>query len=176
MRRKRERERELRFKREDWRLFIDPATISQKAGCHADDIGRIVLKELVDNGLDLGARVELEREGNSWIISDDGAGLNVKDVQQFFAVERPLLSTKLKRLPLRGMLGNGLRVVMGAVAAFEGSISVETRGRRLILGVDRNTGKTNLLLNEAVEKRSGLIVRLKLSAIKAQDPCHSYLS
>jgi hypothetical protein len=42
-------------------------------------------------------------------------------VPRLFAVNRPLLSSKLKRLPLRGMLGHGLRVVMGAVAAFDGS-------------------------------------------------------
>jgi hypothetical protein len=99
----------------------------------------------------------------------NGPGLSVKEVLQFFAVERPLLSTKLKRLPLRGMLGNGLRVVMGAVAAFGGSISVETRGHRLTLGVDRTTGKTDLLQNEAVERRAGLVVCLNLSAIGCSD-------
>ena len=40
------------------------------------------------------------------------------------------------------MLGNGLRVVAGAVAATEGSLVVETRGRRLTLAVCRQTGRT----------------------------------
>ena len=56
-------------------------------------------------------------------ITDHGPGIDPEDVPTFFAVNRPLLSSKLKRLPLRGMLGNGLRVVMGAVAAFDGQIA-----------------------------------------------------
>ncbi len=36
-------------------------------------------------------------------------------------------------MPLRGMLGNGLRVVMGAVAASDGWLAIETRGHRLTL-------------------------------------------
>ena len=48
------------------------------------------------------------------------------------------------RLPLRGMLGNGLRVVVGAVAASEGSLVVETRGHRLTLAVDPVHGTTTV--------------------------------
>ncbi|MBV8524304.1 MAG: hypothetical protein JOY71_19615 [Acetobacteraceae bacterium] len=51
-------------------------------------------------------------------------------------MNRPLLSSKQRRYPLRGMLGNGLRVVMGAVVAFDGSLTVETKGHRLALAVD----------------------------------------
>jgi hypothetical protein len=90
-----------------------------------------VLKELVDNALDTGATVTLERcPGGAfgYIIRDDGPGI--------FAVNRPLLSSKLKRLPLRGMLGNGLRVVMGAVAALGGHISIASREHCLTLGID----------------------------------------
>jgi hypothetical protein len=59
-----------------------------------------------------------------------------------FAANRPLISSKLRRLPTRGMLGNGLRVVMGAVAAFNGKIAVTTRGHRYDLTVDTATGHT----------------------------------
>src|SRR5258708_36033273 len=112
------RQRDLVYQREDWQLFLDPSTLSQKAGCNAEDINKIVLKELVDNALDAGANVDLTHENGTWVVTDDGPGLTIEDVQRFFCVNRPLLSSKLKRLPLRGMLGNGLRVVMGAVSAF----------------------------------------------------------
>ena len=73
----------------------------------------------------------VERRSSGYRVSDHGPGIDPADVPRLFAVNRPLLSSKLKRLPLRGMLGNGLRVVMGAVAAFDGTIIVTTRGRRL---------------------------------------------
>ena len=77
-----------------------------------------ILKELVDNALDKGANARIDHQDGAWVVSDDGPGLDPTEVVRLFAVNRPLLSSKLKRLPLRGMLGNGLRVVAGAVVAF----------------------------------------------------------
>ena len=42
-------------------------------------------------------------------------------------------STKLLRLPQRGALGNGVRVIAGAVLASEGTLAVITRNRRIEL-------------------------------------------
>jgi hypothetical protein len=89
-------------------------------------------------------------------------GIDPAAVPILFAVNRPLLSTKLKRLPLRGMLGNGLRVVMGAVAAFGGAIAVTTRGHRLDLAVDRVTGKTNVTSDTSVPDMLGTTVEIML--------------
>ena len=50
-----------------------------------------------------------------------------------FSINRPLVSTKLWRLPTRGALGNGLRVVMGSVIASGGSLVVMTRNQRIEL-------------------------------------------
>lgn len=118
-RRQRERER-LVYETADWRLFTDMATLPQKAGCRPGDLRRTVLKELVDNALDAGAHVALNRTDGVWVVADDGPGLDPAEVPRLFSVNRPLLSSKLRRLPLRGMLGNGLRVVAGAVAASGG--------------------------------------------------------
>jgi hypothetical protein len=49
-----------------------------------------------------------------------------------FSINRPMVSTKLLRLPTRGALGNGLRVVTGAVLASGGSLvgsAVTPRGQ-----------------------------------------------
>jgi hypothetical protein len=116
------------YSQPDWRLFLDPATLPQKAGCELHQIGRVVLKELVDNALDSGAReVTVTGDAGSCTVIDDGPG--VDDVELLFAVNRPLISSKLKRLPTRGMLGNG-------------TITITTRGRRLALRTDKATGKT----------------------------------
>jgi signal transduction histidine kinase len=91
----------LLFEREDWRLFIDPATLPQKAGCQPENLRQIVLRELVDNALDEGAQVTFERAGRGWIVADNGPGLDPRDIPRLFAVNRPLLSRKRRRLPLR---------------------------------------------------------------------------
>ncbi len=162
MRRWRARRRAgILFARDDWQLFLDPETLPQKAGCQPAMLRRIILRELVDNALDAGANVTLTRDGDGWIVSDDGPGIAAADVPRFFAVNRPLLSSKRRRLPLRGMLGNGLRVVMGGVAASGGTISVETRGHRFALAVDPATGLTQVIEHTGSgPARPGLAVRL----------------
>jgi C4-dicarboxylate-specific signal transduction histidine kinase len=135
-RKRRQRKRELVYERDDWQLFLDPATLPQKAGCYPHQLNQIVFKELVDNALDGGANASLVNIDDEWIVHDDGPGINPANVPKLFSVNRPLLSSKLMRLPLRGMLGNGLRVVMGAVFSSGGSLTVETRGRGLQLAVD----------------------------------------
>jgi hypothetical protein len=45
----------LFYERPDWRLLIDPKTWPQRAGCQPGQLGRVVIKELVDNSLDVGA-------------------------------------------------------------------------------------------------------------------------
>ena len=136
MRRMRERRKAqptttILYERADWRLFLEPTTLAQKAGCEPLQIGQVLVKELVDNALDAGAgAVTLDGDPYFCMVSDDGPGLDPADMLRVFSVNRDLVSSKLKRLPTRGMLGNGLRVVMGAVASFGGTITVTTRCKR----------------------------------------------
>ena len=51
----------LLFERDDWLLFIDAATLPQKAGCQPENLRQIVLRELVDNALDAGAQARRQR-------------------------------------------------------------------------------------------------------------------
>ena len=158
----------LLFEREDWQLFVDPGTLPQKAGCQPEKLRQIVLRELVDNALDEGARVTLKRAGKGWIIADDGPALDPADVPRLFAVNRPLLSRKRRRMPLRGMLGNGLRVVVGAVAASEGWLVIETRGHRLTLAVDAANGTTTVTEDQPVPFVPGLTVHITLGSLLQQ--------
>ena len=63
-----------------------------------------------------------------YFVEDDGPGIDgtPEDIARLFSIARPMVSTKLLRLPTRGALGNGLRVVAGAVLASEGSLVVIT--------------------------------------------------
>jgi hypothetical protein len=96
--------------------------------------------------LDSGAR-KVSVTGDAWRcrVHDDGPGIAPAQITALFAVNRPLLSSKLKRLPTRGMLGNGLRVVMGAVAAFKGKICVTSRGVCYELATNAVTGETEIV-------------------------------
>jgi Histidine kinase-, DNA gyrase B-, and HSP90-like ATPase len=164
-RQQRDRECALIFEHADWALFLDPATLPQKAGCQPENLRQIVLRELVDNALDAGAHVTLQQHEEAlWIVTDDGPGLDPAEVPLLFSVNRPLLSSKRRRLPLRGMLGNGLRVVAGAVAASEGWLAVATRGHRLTLAVDPATGTTKVNEDRPVPFAPGLSVSIILGS------------
>ncbi len=157
----------LMFERADYQLFMRPETLPQKAGCSPHQIGRVVLTELGDNALDNGAKVGIVRPLDAGVmpvyqIIDSGTGIDPAEIPRLFAVNRSLLSSKLKRLPLRGMLGNGLRVVMGAVAAYNGTIAVTSRGRRLSLAVDPISGTTRVITDEPVPMQPGTMVEIGL--------------
>jgi hypothetical protein len=131
------------FTRPDWSLFLDPARLPQKAGCDTQQVRAVALKELADNALDAGPNATLERvDADTWIVANDGPGLDAATIPTLFAVDRPLTSSKLLRRPTRGAVGNGLRVVTGAAVASGGSLEVEIRGRRFRIEVDRQTGET----------------------------------
>lgn len=113
------------FEREDWKLFRNMETLPQKAGVPKSKLSLLVCKELVDNALDLGGDCEIGYGGEFFYVKDHGSGLD----PELFSINRPLRSSKYLRLPTRGALGNGLRVVAGAVAASGGELYVSTRGK-----------------------------------------------
>ena len=79
--------------------------------------------------------VDPEKSLDLFFIEDDGPGLagTPEEIASLFIDPRPMRSSKLLRLPQRGALGNGLRVVAGAVLASEGSLAVITRNQRIEL-------------------------------------------
>jgi hypothetical protein len=120
----------LKFEREDWTCFRTVEGLQQKAGVATDRLRRLALKELADNGLDEGGKTCIgEIPGGGYFVEDDGRGIDgtPEDIARLFSIARPMVSTKLLRLPTRGALGNGLRVVAGAVLASQGTLVVITR-------------------------------------------------
>jgi hypothetical protein len=134
------------FVREDWTLFRSLNTLGQKAGVPASRIPRLVAKEVADNALDACGRCRIGHlEGcNGFWVEDDGNGIPGDDAEiaALFSIARPLTSSKILRRPSRGALGNGLRVVAGAVLATGGKLVVATRGRMLQLVPQETTGET----------------------------------
>jgi len=139
----------LKFEREDWALFRTVEGLQQKAGVPKNKLSRLVMKELTDNALDEGAQAcigKLPHITNGFFVEDNGGGIDgaPDEIARLFSISRPLISTKLLRLPSRGALGNGLRVVAGAVLASEGSLTVITRDRRIELRPERD-GTTSVI-------------------------------
>jgi hypothetical protein len=125
------------FVREDWTLFRNLSTIGQKAGVSTGRLPMLVAKELADNALDATGACSygLLDGGDGLFVEDQGEGIPGTDPElaDMFSIARPLASSKLLRLPTRGALGNGLRVVTGVVLASGGALSVFARGRALRL-------------------------------------------
>jgi hypothetical protein len=142
------------FEREDWSLFRTIEGLQQRAGVPKNLLPRLVLKEIADNGLDNGAVVRLDSlpKKGGYIVEDDGRGIDgaPEDIARLFSINRPMVSTKLLRLPTRGALGNGLRVVAGAILVSGGSLVVTSRNRRIVLCPERD-GTTTIISVDAVE-------------------------
>src|SRR5215472_14918805 len=144
----------LKFQRPDWALFRTVEGLQQRAGVSKSKLRRLVLKELADNGLDSGANVRVGKVDGGYFVEDDGSGIDPDDVARLFSISRPMMSTKLWRLPTRGALGNGLRVVAGAVLASRGKLTVITRNRRIELRPERD-GSTTVVSMEEVDFQVG---------------------
>jgi hypothetical protein len=159
----------FKFERPDWVLFRSVGTLSQKAGVPKQRLRRLVIKELVDNALDAGAKVDIhQRQGDDgrtvYSIRDDGPGIDgtPSDIATMFSINRPLVSSKLWRMPQCGALGNGLRVVAGAVAASGGWLRVSTRNRRMII-TPQDDG-TSAVESELVDFPVGTLIEITLGS------------
>ena len=92
----------LKFERADWTSFRTIEGLQQKAGVVQSKLRRLVLKELADNALDTGARVRIgQLPDGGYFIEDDGSGIEgqPEEIARLFSIARPMISTKLLRLP-----------------------------------------------------------------------------
>jgi hypothetical protein len=158
----------LKFEREDWTLFRTVEGLQQRAGVTKDKLTRLVLKELADNGLDTNASIEIGKLTKLWkgyFVKDDGPGIDgtPEEIARLFSINRPMMSSKFLRLPQRGALGNGLRVVASAVLASEGSLTVITRNRRIVLRPERD-GTTTVIKVDKVKFPRGTRVEIKFGS------------
>ncbi|WP_316205268.1 hypothetical protein [Bradyrhizobium sp. SZCCHNS3004] len=161
----------MEFERPDWTSFRTVEGLEQKAGVSRDDLRRLVLKELADNALDAGAVVRLRTlENGHYLVEDNGSGIpgTPEQIARLFSIARPMVSTKLLRLPTRGALGNGLRVVAGAVLASDGFLSVSTRNRRIELE-PRQDGSTAVTAVTAADCAVGTRIEIGFGPALPED-------
>lgn len=141
--------------RPDWAMFRSIDGLQQKAGVPATRLRRLVLKEIADNALDDATEIEAGRiDGHdAFYVADNGPGLDgtPQEIAELFSIRRPMRSSKLLRLPQRGALGNGLRVVAGAVLASEGSLVVITRDQRIVFSPQADDPTTVVEVTPAVQ-------------------------
>ena len=149
--------------RPDWSLFRSIDGLQQKAGVPATRLRRLVMKEIADNALDTGTGIDAGQIDDHVIyVAENGPGLGgtPQEIAELFSIRRPMRSSKLLRPPQRGALGNGLRVVAGAVLASEGSLAVITRNQRIVLRPEAD-GTTAVVEVSAVDHPTGTRIEIK---------------
>jgi DNA topoisomerase VI subunit B len=142
------------FIRHDWSIYV--SNLPQRAGVPLCDIRALVLKELVDNALDEVDRigrpgaVTLTQEGDhTYTVIDQGRGFDgsPEELAYRFSIAKGMVSSKQWRRPTRGCVGNGLRVIVGAVVSGGGRIIVRTRNQKVTLRprLDGTTAVDNVI-------------------------------
>ena len=165
---------EFQFERDDWTLFRSLSTLSQKAGQPTNLLRRLVLKELVDNALDACGEAQIgETEDGGYTIQDNGPGIDPGQIARLFSIKRSLVSSKVWRLPTRGTLGNGLRVVAGTVLASDGSLKVWTRNQCFTLKPQMNG--TTLVESEPADFSTGTKIEIYFGDALPKDKNNSPL-
>ena len=150
------------FTRDDWRLFTSYTTLPQKAGVARDDLDRVVLKELLDNALDAGTDCGVLEDFDGFVsITNRGTGMTKSTIEKIYSVNRPLVSSKLLLMPTRGALGNGLRVVSGAVIATAGDLFVTSKGKVYEISWDDN-GQAKATVIEETDDVDLTCVKIRL--------------
>jgi hypothetical protein len=163
-----------RAERADWTLFRTVEGLQQKAGVPANRLRRLVLKELADNALDADGTIGyglVDGHPDLYFVEDGGPGLDGEPggIASLFSISRPLTSSKLLRKPQRGQLGNGLRVVAGAVLASRGVLTVVTRNQRIILRPETD-GTTAVTGISVVDHPVGTRVEIGFGPALPYDP------
>ena len=133
--------------RAPWRDFLAIHTLARRAGCSASTLAIAAAKELIDNALDASPQgIQVDVGDRTVTVRDFGPGLTEAKILELFSVRRDAISSKRWRQARRGALGNGLRVVMGAMhcSGTGSDLTVESRGAGLALGIMAD-GSTRVL-------------------------------
>jgi hypothetical protein len=165
----------LLFSRSEASLYTSIATLPQRAGVSAGLLAKLVAKEFTDNALDSAdaahrpgaVTISVDKAGNL-TVADAGTGIpdaTPEQLASLFCVARPMVSSKLLRLPTRGCVGNGLRVCLGYLAATGGRLVIETGNIKVTLAPEID-GTSKIVVAETIAPWQGL----RLTAIAGDRP------
>ncbi|HYK36873.1 hypothetical protein [Alloacidobacterium sp.] len=168
----------FQVRRPDTLQFSTLEGLTRMAGVSPQWLRALINKEVVDNALDeidrVGGNAEsvtIRRDGDdTYIVEDAGSGIkqDLHGLCNLFSANRSMVSSKFFRRPSRGMLGNGLRVLVGAVALSDGTITVESHGRRTALR-PRRFGDTEIISQISAPNKLGTRITYTLGAIIPYD-------
>jgi hypothetical protein len=166
----------LQVHRPDMTLFATLHGLQMQSGVPIWTLRRLVLKELTDNALDAGDAAgrpgaEIEKlDQHRYRIEDRGEGINEtpKQLATLFALDRPMISGKFWRLPERGALGNGLRIIVGCTATSGGTIEITSHNQRVLLRPLKN-GRTEIIETAEVVHPTGTRIIVTFGADLPQD-------
>lgn len=151
------------FSREDWELLRELPGVCQRAGVTLDRLAPLLVKELVDNAIDASGACEFgELDDRGFYVEDRGPGIDGgrEAVARIFSIGRPLTTSKLIRLPTRGRLGHGTRLVAGAVLASSGSLRVATHG--VLYELAPQDDGTTTVVSESPHECTGTRVEIRV--------------
>ena len=137
----------LEAARRPYRDYMAVHTLARRAGCSSQTLALAAAKELIDNALDASPQgIQVDVGDRTVTVRDFGPGLTEAKILELFSVRRDAISSKRWRQARRGALGNGLRVVMGAMhcSGAGSDLTVESRGAGLALGIMAD-GSTRVL-------------------------------
>ncbi len=173
------------YQTHDWQRYQSLDSLCQIIGVTREKIPRVLLKELTDNALDAldlnGNDSDLDRnydpvadffwceDGSHVDCCDRGPGIAPELLGHFFSLSRPLSTSKMLRMPTRGRLGLGLRVVTGAVIALGGTLEVATQGRWYEIQFDEKTGRSMAIETGETSDAGGFRVVASLGASLPND-------
>ena len=115
--------------------YVTLQGLSTLTGCEATNLDALIMKELVDNGLDAASggkpRIAVAFEtGDGFLtltVRDNGEGMPSSDIERIVDYSR-LYSTKFHdRTPTRGALGNAYNILLGAPYALAAKNVTATR-------------------------------------------------
>ena len=166
----------FQVRRPDTLQFASVEGLTSMAGVREDLLRRLIAKEVTDNALDERDRVgegsvSIRRDGDdTYIVEDEGSGIphELDKLQDLFSTNRPMVSGKFLRRPSRGTLGNGLRVLVAGVALSDGTITVESHGKRTTLQ-PRTTGSTGVIEQIPSRRKRGTRITYTLDEIIPYD-------
>jgi hypothetical protein len=111
---------DFQVRRPDTLQFSTLDGLSRMSGVPRHLLRRLIAKEVTDNALDASdaagcpGNVMIRCEDDLYVVSDEGHSIpgDAAALADLFSTGRPMLSGKFLRLPSRGALGNGLRVLV----------------------------------------------------------------
>jgi hypothetical protein len=166
----------LQVRRPDTALFGTLDGLHIQSGVPIWQLRRLALKELTDNGLDAGdaagrpgASIE-KLEKHRYRIEDEGAGIDrtAEQLAELFSFARVMISTKFWRLPERGALGNGLRIIIGCIVATGGTIEITSHNRRTLLRPAK-IGPTEIIETAPADYPLGTCIVVTFGAVLPED-------